>query len=41
MAALLAAQAPLCPVGTTIAYHALTYGWPAAELIRPQGPALD
>ncbi|MCI2417682.1 beta-lactamase family protein [Saccharopolyspora sp. K220] len=34
MAALLAAQRPLWPVGTTTAYHALTYGWLAAELVR-------
>ncbi|MEV0701590.1 serine hydrolase domain-containing protein [Saccharopolyspora sp. NPDC050389] len=34
MAELLAAQAPLWPFGTTTAYHALTFGWLAAELIR-------
>ncbi|MDA3646142.1 beta-lactamase family protein [Saccharopolyspora indica] len=34
MAALLAAQAPLWPVGSTTAYHALTFGWLAGELIR-------
>ncbi|GAA4841322.1 hypothetical protein GCM10025787_22910 [Saccharopolyspora rosea] len=34
VAALLAEQAPLWPVGSRVAYHALTSGWLAAELVR-------
>ncbi|QUH00247.1 beta-lactamase family protein [Saccharopolyspora erythraea] len=34
MAALLARQSPLWPVGERVAYHALTFGWLAAELVR-------
>ena len=34
MAALLADQRPLWPVGERAAYHALTFGWLAAELVR-------
>lgn len=32
--ALLAAQEPLWPLGTGYAYHALTHGWVAGEIIR-------
>ena len=32
--ALLAAQKPLWPLGTGYAYHALTHGWVAGEIIR-------
>ncbi|SHF73767.1 CubicO group peptidase, beta-lactamase class C family [Kaistia soli DSM 19436] len=34
MATLLAAQAPLWPLGSGHAYHALTHGWLAGEVIR-------
>ncbi|MBU1307168.1 MAG: beta-lactamase family protein [Alphaproteobacteria bacterium] len=32
--AILAAQAPLWPLGTGYAYHAITHGWVAGEIIR-------
>ena len=31
---MLAAQEPLWPLGTGYAYHALTHGWVAGEIIR-------
>lgn len=34
MAAVLAAQEPLWPLGSGYAYHALTHGWLAGEIIR-------
>jgi CubicO group peptidase (beta-lactamase class C family) len=34
MAGLVASQAPLWPPGDRVAYHALTYGWIAGELVR-------
>jgi CubicO group peptidase (beta-lactamase class C family) len=34
MAGLIARQAPLWPPGQEVSYHALTFGWLAAELIR-------
>lgn len=34
MAQVLAAQEPLWPLGTGYAYHALTHGWVAGEIIR-------
>ena len=34
MAAVLAEQEPLWPLGTGYAYHALTHGWVAGEIIR-------
>ncbi|HWV20548.1 MAG TPA: serine hydrolase domain-containing protein [Devosia sp.] len=34
MAAVLAAQEPLWPLGTGYAYHALTHGWVTGEIIR-------
>jgi CubicO group peptidase (beta-lactamase class C family) len=34
MAALLAAQEPFWPPGSTLCYHPLTFGWLCAELIR-------
>ena len=34
MASVLAAQEPLWPLGTGYAYHALTHGWLAGEIIR-------
>ncbi|QYO78832.1 serine hydrolase domain-containing protein [Devosia salina] len=34
MVSVLAAQAPLWPIGSGYAYHALTHGWLAGELVR-------
>jgi CubicO group peptidase (beta-lactamase class C family) len=34
MASLLAEQEPFWPAGSTICYHALTYGWLCGELVR-------
>jgi len=34
MAAVMAAQEPLWPIGTGYAYHALTHGWLTGELVR-------
>lgn len=39
LARLLAAQAPLWPVGTRQGYHAITLGWYQSELIRRTDPA--